>query len=356
VDVQLVDKDDQYVLNYCTKYLARDNSDPRHNFGQYTAGDRRAAICEAWRFPIIDSYRDGSAPEAYYRYNDVTFVYDGRQGPPQQVAVVGTFGDLYAPVPLHPLTFLGEPTGFFTITARVPKGQVYLYKFLIDRTDVIDPINPQRVVLDNGQTWSRFFTAACPVPLELNRRERTLLGRLVSHLLPFRLEENRVFIQSVYDHLDRNAREQEFPLAYLLDEDVGVVNYIDKIIAQAEQYHAVDYHICLSIIDGLLRARFGGLDPLTAPPEMFADLYAQMETDHVDGWDTNRYNSPRYFLLLLRRHAMTGAFVHPKNHGDSGTAGWMYLEDRFRDPQGQTLFDWRRAIEAPLGHNTDYRG
>jgi hypothetical protein len=34
----------------------------------------------------------------------------------------------------------------------------------------------------------------------------------------------------------------------------------------------------------------------------------------------------------------------------------MYLETRFRDDQDNTLFDWRRAIEAPLGHNTDYRG
>ena len=53
---------------------------------------------------------------------------------------------------------------------------------------------------------------------------------------------------------------------------------------------------------------------------------------------------------------MTGAFVHPKAGGNSGAAGWSYLEGRFTDAQGQTLFDWRRALEVPLGHNTDYRG
>ena len=100
----------------------------------------------------------------------------------------------------------------------------------------------------------------------------------------------------------------------------------------------------------------GGLDPVDAPPELYADLYDQMATDRVDGWDTSRYGSPRYFLLLLRRHAMTGAFVHPRHGGNSGTAGWMYLEDRFRDSAGQTLFDWRASIEEPLGHNHDYRG
>ena len=30
--MQVLDKGDQYVLNYCTKYLARDNTDPRHNY------------------------------------------------------------------------------------------------------------------------------------------------------------------------------------------------------------------------------------------------------------------------------------------------------------------------------------
>ena len=27
----LVDKDDQYVLNHCTRFLARDSTDSRHN-------------------------------------------------------------------------------------------------------------------------------------------------------------------------------------------------------------------------------------------------------------------------------------------------------------------------------------
>ena len=55
----LVTRDDTYVLNYSTKYLARDNSDARHNYGQYASGDPRARIAEAWRFPIVDSYYDG---------------------------------------------------------------------------------------------------------------------------------------------------------------------------------------------------------------------------------------------------------------------------------------------------------
>jgi Gluconate 2-dehydrogenase subunit 3/Glycogen recognition site of AMP-activated protein kinase len=352
----VVDKDAQYVLNQCTRYLARDNTDPRHNFGQYADGDRRAAICEAWRFPVVDSCFDATEPMSSYQYNDVTFIYDGRAEHPTDVAVVGTFIPLYAPRPMQPVLFVGEPIGFFSVTLRIPKSQVHSYKFLVDGKWALDPVNPQQVVLDNGQNWSQFFTDACQVPLVLSRRERDLLGRLVAHLLPFRLEENSRFIRRVYDSLDRSARQQEYPLAYRVDEEVGVVNYIDKILARVEQHNADDYRTCLRIIDGLLRARFGRLDPLMLAPDIFADLYAEMETDRVDGWDTGRYASPRFFLLLLRRHTMTGAFVHPRSGGNSGAAGWMYLEDRYRDPQGATLFDWRRAIEAPLGHNTDYRG
>lgn len=352
----LVDKDDQYVLNHCTRFLARDSVDPRHDFGQYAPGDPRAAVCEAWRFPIVDSYSDGQSAESSYAYNSVTFVRAGRASHPQSVSVVGSFGDLYAPVPLRPVKFLGEDTGLYTVTVKVRKGQVHTYKFLVDGRPELDPVNPQQSIADNGQAWSRFFTDGCQLPLVLSRRERELLGRLVAHLLPFRLPENSRFIRQVYNSLDRATRQQQFPLAYRLDEEVGVVNYIDKVLARAEQHNADDYHTCLFIIDGLLRGRHGGLDPLLLPADEYAALYDEMATDRVNGWDTGRYGSPRYFLLLLRRHAMTGAFVHPKAGGNSGTAGWSYLEDRFTDAGRQTLFDWRRAIEAPLGHNTDYRG
>lgn len=354
--VTRVQRDDVYVLNHCTRYLARDSTDPRHDFGQYEPGDARAVVCEAWRFPIIDSHYDGVSVEDSYRYNDVTFVYAAREEPAEPVAVVGTFGDLYDPVPLEPVLFIGEPTGYHAVTVRVLKGQVHRYRFSVDGRWIPDPVNPQQERADNGEVWSRFFTDSCHVPLVLRRREQALLRRLVVHLLPFRLPENRRFVEDVYNTLDRASREQQFPLAYRLDEEVGAVNYIDKLLARSEQHHADDYRICLRIIDGLLRSRFGGLDPLMLAPDVYVDLYAEMATNDVEGWDRERYTDPAFFILLLRRHAMTGAFAHPKSGGNSGAAGWMYLESQYRDEQGQTLFDWRRAIESPLGHSTDYRG
>jgi hypothetical protein len=349
-------KDDQYVLNQCTRFLARDSHDPRHNFDQYAPTDPRAAICEAWRFPIVDSHFDPDAAESSYAFNAVTFVYDARAAMAATVEVVGSFGPLYDPQPLRTVRFLGEDIGLRAVTARIPKGQVHTYVFLVDGQRVVDPINPQQVIADNGRPWSRFFTDSCQIPLVLSHRERDVLGRMVTHLLPFRLPENSRFIRSVYNQLDRRDRELEFPLAYRLDEEVGVTNYIDKVLARSEQHNADDYHTCLKLIDGLLRARNGGIDPLQLSIEAYGALYDEMATDHVDGWDTNRYGSPRFFLLLLRRHAMTGAFVHPKAGGNSGAAAWRYLEDRYVDAAGSTLFDWKRAIEQPLGNNADYRG
>ena len=152
----LVDKDDQYVLNHCTRFLARDSTDSRHNFGQYEPDDPRAVVCEAWRFPVVDSHYDGVSAESSYAYNDVTFVYDGRVSRPQSVEVVGSFGDLFAPVPLRSVRFIGEDTGLHTVTLRVPKAQVHTYKFAVGGRYQLDPVNPQRSVADNGQPWSRF--------------------------------------------------------------------------------------------------------------------------------------------------------------------------------------------------------
>lgn len=357
--VTVVEKDDLYVFNHCTRFLARDVVERRHDFGQFDPADPRAVICESWRYPIVDSFFDGAAVDASYPFNAVTFVYDGRSRAVGDVAVVGTFTELFAPVDLRPVRFLGEPSGLWALTVRVPKGQVHWYRLRVDGEWSTDPINPQTVTLDNGQEWSRFFTEACQIPLTLSRRERELLGRLTSHLLPFRSVENSRFIREIYQKLDGRSREEQFPLAYRLDEEVGVVNYIDKVISRAERHNADDYRVCLALIDQLLRARYQGRDPLTLPPEAYIELYAQMasgENGEVPGWDTGRYGRPKFFLLLLRRHAMTGAFVHPRHGGNSGTAGWVYLESRFRDDQDRSLFDWRAAIEAPLGRNTDYRG
>jgi Gluconate 2-dehydrogenase subunit 3 len=351
--VDAVPLDHQYVLNYAGKYLSRDAGPARHNYGQL--GDPGGTACEAWRFPIIDTFRDPTQPNGL-TLDRVTFVFADPGPAPVEVSVIGTFARLYDPIPLQRVTFLGDATKYRAVSVTVPKGQLHRYLFLADRVPIQDPINPQRVVLENGKTWSRFFTALCTQPTVFNRQELVLLDRLTDHILPFRTPDGQRFLQYFYDAADRQAKETQYASAYRLDQPVGVVNFIDKLLAAAENHHLVDYQICLRQIDAILRRRHPGLEPASMPKEDYVDLYGQMAAGQVDGWDYGQYQDPSYFLKLLRRHTYTGAFSHPRYGGNVGAAGWAYLEESYRGPAGESCFDWRKALEAPFGLNADYHG
>jgi hypothetical protein len=124
----------------------------------------------------------------------------------------------------------------------------------------------------------------------------------------------------------------------------------------------VDYKTCLRIIDRVLRQRNPYTEPSRMSRDYYFDLYNEMASNKVAGWDYSAYSNPQYFLYLLRRHVVTGAFCHPKYGGNAVAAGWAYLEERYtsapaapgRDPV--TLFNWRRSLEVPLGVNKDYLG
>src|SRR5690606_308951 len=122
-----------------------------------------------------------------------------------------------------------------------------------------------------------------------------------------------------------------------LDVDVGVANFIDKIVAKEERHHLGTYRLTLGLIDRVLRARNPYADIDRMPEEMFVELYTDLAlTDDFGagsslgaaGWDFARYGSPRYFFQVLRRHVWTGAFAHPKYGGNSEGMGWAYLHDR----------------------------
>jgi hypothetical protein len=355
--VEIVQTDDLYVLNQCTKFLARSNTDPRHNFGQLTDDDPRSRIAEAWRFPIIDSYSDGKDFVKSYSSNLVTFVYQ-QQGNthPKDVSIIGTFANLFEPIPLKPVKFLGEETGYYALSIVVPKAQFHTYKFMVDGQAILDPINPQRAQLDNGQFWSRFFTQLCTEPLSFEDWEFEILTRLVDHILPFRTAEGENFLNRQYNYLGKQDKEVQYAFAYRLDQSVGAVNYIDNILAREENHHVTDYKICLGQMDRILRQRNPYINPQDVSKELYIDLYNEMANNQVNGWNYQQYQDPRYFLQLLRRHTYTGAFSHPKYGGNVGGTGWAYLAERYTDEKGETLFNWRKAIEQPLGINRDYRG
>src|SRR5262249_4647114 len=157
-----------------------------------------------------------------YRYNTVTFIYRRLDGaPPAAVSVVGTFGDLYAPVPLRRIA----DTGYFTLSVVVPKGQVHLYRYVVDGELGPDPINPQRIAAESGPVWSRFFTQLTVQPIVLERWEFALLQRLTEEILPLRTERGRRFFSAL--------SAPALPL-YHLDESVGAANFIDKVLAREE--------------------------------------------------------------------------------------------------------------------------
>lgn len=336
--VQVIEKPAVSLFNTCTKHLARSVGVPS----------------EAWRFPMIEPYPRADATGL--ALNAVTFVHDARSTPATSVGVIGTFATLYEAVPLRPLRWQGEDTGFFTVTVLVPEGEVHMYRFIVDGAVVLDAINPQQTVTDDGVTWSRFFTENCRQALCFEPWEYTLLERLITHILPFRSKEGQDFLERYYFGASRQSRDLDLARAYRLDDQVGSLNYIDNILAREERHRLGDYKTCLSIIDGLLRSRNRFMEPRDMPRDMYTELYDQMARDEVPGWDRGRYQSPVFFLKLLRRHAYTGAFCHPRYGGNAGGAGWAFLSERYLDEHGRTLFDWRRAVEPPLGTSTEYRG
>lgn len=331
------------VLNAVAKYLAREPAAPLSDYA------------ESWRFPIIEGFRAGQDVEADYAQNRITFVWRASAREDRRsVAVVGTFDDLWNTTPLKPVMFDGAPTLYRAATVLVPKGQVHTYKFLLDGVPVLDPINPQRVELDNGIEWSRFFTQLCARPISFETWELAILARLTNEVLPLTSRDAQRFMNLYYFNADRQARETSLHQAYRLEQPIGVVNFIDKLVAAAERHRLIDYKLCLTQIDAVLRRRFPTLAPAEVSKDAYQALYAEMASDTVEGWDKARYGSPRFFLQILRRHTYTGAFSHPKYGGNAGAAGWAWLEDRFRGRNNESCFDWRRALEPPLGQSADY--
>jgi hypothetical protein len=245
-----------------------------------------------------------------------------------------------------PTDFDSEDTGYRAASVGVPKGELHTYKYFMGGQYVLDPINPQRVRLENGRLWSRFFTDDYLQPLILEPWEHQLLSRLMEQILPFRTNEADNFLKRYYFDLNRDQKLSDMPKAFRLDNSVGEVNAIDKFLAREEAHRLIDYRLCLKQIDRALRLQNPFVEPSQMPAQNYIDLYDRMAASKrgdrsIPGWDYNAYDNPAYFLYLLRRHAVTAAFSHPKYAGNVGAAGWAYLSERYVDPpkSSNTLFD-----------------
>lgn len=350
--MEIVDRGDDYVLSACAKFLARDwTVPPVHAETAADDGTLRAHVAEAWRFPLVDTWADGTRFVELYGLNSVTFVRAAVGGVPEAgtVEVIGTFTD--APVPLRRI----PDTPYHAVTVVLPKGEAYRYRFVADGVAGPDPVNPQEVTVD-GEAWSRFFTQLCAEPLVLDDAQRALLARLTRYVLPFDTTEGEAVIgahlAAVAAHPDGRALTDP----HRDDDPLGLVNFIDKVLAREERHRLVDYTICLDQLARVLAARAPGVSYDDLSDELLDALYAEMDGDAVAGWDHGAYGQPSFFCKILRRHTYQAAFAHPKYGGNAGGAGWAWLEHRFRDANDRTLFDWRRVMEPPLGTSPDYHG
>jgi Gluconate 2-dehydrogenase subunit 3 len=353
---QVANQNNEQILNFCTKYLVRGAKFFTENIAPNA--QNLTTISEAWRFPLILSAKDPNGVTG--TINKVILIWQRRTDAPiQQIEVIGSFAPLYQAIPLTPVLSDGQETGFYACTLLVPVGKCYFYKFRVNGQEALDDINPQRKLFSHGKEWSCFFTDYFTATEVFETWEVNLLYRLANQIVPFKSEEAQNFINRYYLSLAKSD-QLAMPI-YKLDDSVGEVNFITNILAREERHHLQDYKICIAVIDQLLRKRNPFVDSWAVSENLINTLYDEMATGQVPDWDYNRYANPTYFLGLIRRHTLTGAFSHPKYGGNVGGAGWNYLQQKYviKDEAAQIIgsyFNWQHAMEAPLGTNQDYKG
>ena len=345
------------VLDLCVPYLARDPQAGRHNYFDRLGRPALGRFADGWRFPCMELDLSGPKPR-----NLVTFVYrsESLAAIPAKVSVVGNFEGGYRTIPLQRV---GE-TIYFAVTLPFPFGACYRYLYNVDGVLQMDPVNPQEEKDLDGRVWSRFFCWYCKKRLALNDTQWALLRRFTQHILPFRTEAANEFLANM-----GGAEDQPPPRTLdALDEQVGVVNGIDKILACQERHLLLDYQICLEQVEMVLRRRNRYEEPAMGNDVSFAGkrdsdgnivvkgLYREMAENSVPEWNHSRYESPAYFLQMVRRHTIIAAFGHPRYGGNVELGAWRFLEEHFKDDAGDTCFDYRAFAEKYLGGRGDYLG
>lgn len=332
----------EHAASLTAKSFARDtDAEPLHAYNGVEAPGDSAKYAEAWRFPAVEPWDDRAQTEPG-EWNAVTFTLPQAEEQAKTPSFVCglPFSNLRT-VPLH---WLPE-CSLAAATVIIPAGRSYDYLFRRGDELFCDPVNPRRRHTLHGQEVSTFFTDFCFQPVTLRLREAELLRRITNHILPFSTREDELFIQNPgggpQNLLSRQVQH--------LDHAVGVVNYIDKLLAREERHHLQDYRICLAEIDRILRLRNPYFEPVLMDVNAFRQLNAEMADNRVPEWNHAVYSDPSYFLFLLRRHTWTGAFSHPKYGGNVGAMGWHWLAGRFP-------FRWDLAVEKPLGISGEYLG
>jgi len=301
-------------------------------------------------FPVIETTKSKNHQNTF---NHVNFVYFADSKDKINIYLIGDFDYLYKKRKLHQIFLNDSPTRFWAITLKLPIGNLFYYKFLVNNKLVTDPLNTLSKTLDNNIEWSVCFTHYYKNAIVFEKWEWVILQRLVSYLLPFKTDEFDTFVnkhQGQFNNMTRSLVSQ-------LNYDIGCVNFIDKLIAKDERHHIIDYKLCLKEIKRILLL----LNQFQEPGEMdeyfYQRVYEIMINTDFSLWDKSRYEEPDYFIKVLRRHIITAAFSHPKYGGNTLALGWQFLNALLKENNEDNAgYDWRQAIEKPLGTNTEYAG
>ena len=211
----------------------------------------------------------------------------------RDIGVIGTFTDLHSAILLSQVA----DSNFWAVTVVVPKGQSHRYKFIAGGRAMLDLINPQHFTRQDGSEWSGFFTDYCTDILMFERWETAILERLTNYILPFRAVEGQRFLNYYYNYLDKQTKETQYTNSYRLDQPVGVVNFIDKLLARQESHRLVDYKICLTQIDRVLRFRNPRFEPAKLADTDYEELYAEMAAEDgskIPAWDYSAYSKSTF--------------------------------------------------------------
>ena len=82
------------------------------------------------------------------------------------------------------------------LTLRVPKGRRHRYRFIVNgRGQLIHDPETQPRAAQKSKTWSSFWTWTYNEPINLERWEMALIGRMTNALLPVQGRETRNLIE-----------------------------------------------------------------------------------------------------------------------------------------------------------------
>lgn len=334
--------DHQHILNLSNKIIGKSNI----------------------AFPVVETYyttatnneKNNAEKSREKRYSRVTFVYSAsltNKKKQNSIYLIGNFDALYKKKKMHQVFFDESPTRFWAITLKLPTNHLYKYRFLVNNSFIIDPLNTLAKDSDNNIKWSLFFTDYYKTAVILEKWELEILQRLTAYILPFKTNEFTTFVNQQQSQFNNSTKTQISQLNY----DVGCVNFIDKLIAKDEPQHIITYKICLKEIKRVLVMLNSFQEPKNMDDTFYQRIYQIMNKKDFTIWNKDIYEDPSYFLKVLRRHIITATFSHPKHGGNTNALGWQFLDSVLSDGKHENAgYDWQQAMEKPLGTNQEYIG